>query len=316
MEQPADINQLREPFLRNELEIRLIVADNSRNLHSNPMKKILTTLSILSFSLITAIADTLQSLNVKDWTSYHAVSRGKYHAIGVSQDGRIDLYFMKRGAKINVRTPVEIKLIVERKLKKEGSKWTKKTIKKDGFITPPKPSEDPAKLSLHGIVTGDVEFKIDFAFSKEGVLMKAAFVGKPKDAETADYRLSLESEIDEMYSVSTKDRNDEKKIKSKTRGSELRITTRKGKGKATRFRFHEPIEVEKLEKEEIIALELKCEKNGRKDLFWSLADPKLGSFKIIPSADNKMPYDGFKLTTVLVDETGKKQGEGILLEYK
>lgn len=158
--------------------------------------------------------------------------------------------------------------------------------------------------------------KIDFTFTKGAVLMKAAIVGEPKDAKTSDYRLSIVSKIDKFATIDKTDVNDTKMIKSKTRGDELRIQTRENERSPTKVRFYEPIEIEKLEKEEIISIEAKADKIGRSKLRWSLANPKLGSLKIIPSATNKMPYDGFEVTTVLIDDTGKKQSEGMKLEYK
>jgi len=277
------------------------------------MKKLLTTLFIFSLSLACSRADSLPFLDVKDWTGYHATSKGKYHGIGVGPDGALHLFFMQRGAKINVRTPVELELLIERK-SKEGTRWIKKKVNKEAFIKPGKVTEDVEQLSLHGMITGDVEFKIDFEFMDDGVLMKADFVGKPADLDKADYRLSLVSDIESISTVSKEDANDEKKIKSKTRGHELRIETRKGK--PTKVRFYEPMDTETLEQEEIVSIELRSDKIGRKKLFWSLADPKQGSLRIEPDADNKMPFEGFKVFALLVDETGKKLGDGILLEYK
>ncbi len=278
------------------------------------MKKILTALTIFSLSFVITKAEPLPFLDIKDWLGYHALSKGKYHAIGLNQDGEINLFFMKRDAKINVRTPVELKLRIERKEKKVGSKWSTKSIKTDGFINPPKASEEAEKVTLHGVITGDIEFKIEASFTKEGVLMNAGFVGEPSDAAKADYRISLSSKVYEMYSMSKTAVDEAKDIKSKTRGCELRIGTRKGKPQ--KVRFYEPLDIEKLAKDEIVSLELKAEKIGRKNLYWSLANPKLGSLQIVPRAKSNMVYDGFKVSTVLLDETGKKLSDGILLEYK
>ncbi len=277
------------------------------------MKKLFTTLSIFALSVISSKADILTTVKIPNWQSYHMTSKSKNHGIGVLQDGSIELFFLKRGEKLNLNKPVELKLKIERRTK-NGTKWTTKSVKKDGFTNVQKAAENPEKLSLFGKITGGIEFKIDYTFTDKGVMMKAGFVGEPLDAKTADYRISVVSDVEELVTVSKDEENDIKKIKSKTRGSDLRIETRRGK--PTKIRFYEPIEVETLAKDEIVSIELKADKIGRKSLVWSLANSKLGSLKIEPDADNKMPYDGFKVSTILLDETGNIQSEGILLEYK
>jgi len=189
-----------------------------------------------------------------------------------------------------------------------------KKVRREGFIKPPTPTEQPNTVSLHGTITGDVEFKVDFKFSKDGVLMKGAFVAEPKDAATAEYRLSLVSDVKDLMHVSEAAADDIKKIKSKSRGHEIRLQSRKEK--PSKIRFYEIIDTDKLENSELTQVMLKADRLGRKDLYWSLADPKQGTLRLEAKADNKMPYDGLKIITVLVDESGKKLSEGILLEYK
>lgn len=279
------------------------------------MKSQFCIFTIIALCVSSAFADKLATLNVKNWLSYHSISAGKYHTVAVNTDGSIDLYFMKRDERINIRWPVELAIKVERKSKKKGSKWTTRKVKKDGFIQPPQSSENPDKLTLTGVVTGGVQFQLDFKFSKEGATLTAAFVGKPKDAAAADYRLSIISDIDSLVTINKSDRNDTKKIKNKTRGSELRLTSRKGK-RGDRIRFYEKIDHAKLKKLEVTAIELRTDKIGRRKLFWSLANSKAGKLLIEPKAENGMPYKGFIVSTVLVDESGKKHSEGIKLEYK
>ncbi len=260
------------------------------------------------------MAERLPLLKTKNWTSYHAVSKGIHHAVGIGVDGSVDLYFLKRGKKDNISWPVEMRVRIERKAKPAKgkiTKWVNKKVRKDSFVLPPKASDDIEELTLIGEVTGGTKFQLDFKFTKAGVLLSGKILDEPTDA---DYRIILESDIEKLSTISTADSKDVKKVKSKTRGDELNISTRNEK--ELRVKFYEVVDVKLLEKAQVTAVELKAKKIGRKKLSWSLANKKMGQLNIECKADNGMPYAGFTITTMLYDESGKQLGEGILLEYK
>ncbi len=260
------------------------------------------------------VAERLPLLKVKDWGSYHVLSKSSHHAVGVGVDGSIDLYFLKRGRKDNINWPVEMKVRIERKdkaTKGKSSKWVSKTVTKSGFVSPAKAAENPDELSLVGVVTGGIKFQLDFKFTKSGVMLAGKLLDNPQDA---DYRVILESDIDKLSTVTSSEGKDTKTVKKKTRGDEIRFETRNKT--SLKVKFYEVIDPVILGKAEITLVELKAKKIGRKKLTWSLVDEKLGQLNILSKADNGMPYAGFTITSVLYDETGKHHSDGVLLEYK
>lgn len=264
--------------------------------------------------VVNAIGDNLPSSERKSWMSYHAVSEGRNHTAAISMDGSLDLFFMKRSEKLNKSWPVLLKVRVERKEKSKGAKWSVKQLKKDGFENPLKQAENPKELNLVAKVTGDVKFRLIYEFTKYGVKCNAEFIGKPKDSAKADYRLILESEIDELVIIKKEDVDDDKAVKQKSKGTELHLTTRNER--PYRIKFHEKVDIAKQIKDEVTEVILKAEKIGRKKLTWQLTNPESGILSIEPKSDNGKLYKGFTISTVLVDETGKRASEGITLIYK
>ena len=264
---------------------------------------------MLIFPLPSANPSELPTLNNNDWLSYHAVYRGNGYAMAVDQEGSLDLYFIKRRAKINRTWPIRLSVVLERRDKSKQAKWVKKKIKRSGFDVKNGAKWQKESVSFIASVTGDVRFQINYKFSKQSVTLTAKLIDPPSDA---DYRLSLVSDIGSLVTLKKSDSS--RDLRKKTKGNQLLILSRNAK--PLKIRFHEKSDLRLLNKNQPTSITLKAPKIGSKKLTWKLASPKLGTLHLSYKASNGLPHKGFTVSTIIVDEHGKTVGSGITLMLK
>ncbi len=276
--------------------------------------KVLLIYSLLLCTIVsTAQADILKGLKDKGWSSYYAGFRGSGIEIAVDAKGHIKFYFTpKRKIRINRVWPIDTHIRVERRAK-GSKKWVKKKTKSDGFLSPKTVKIDQEKIEYHATATGDVQFKINLEFDKAGVNILAKMIGKPKDADKADYRLILESKMPTLMQSSTK--YDEKQLKSKTRGDEVKIEFKKSKDQ--RFPLYKVTDTNKINAANPKKITIKADKIGRKKFSWELLDPKESTaLQIKLKSNKKRLLTGFNINLTLADAQGNQYAKGIRIEYR
>ncbi|MGJ8657760.1 MAG: hypothetical protein ACSHX6_15035 [Akkermansiaceae bacterium] len=274
---------------------------------------LLCTLFLSALTTTSALANPLPSLDEKGWASYYAGFQGSGFELGVDTSGQVILYFAPRkNQRINTSWPVEAQIRVERR-DKDGEKWVQKKTSLDGFTTGDKVEFGQEKVEFVATVTGDVKFKVMIEFDKYGVNIQSEFANTPKDADEADYRLVLECKMPDLMPTSSK--YDEKELKGKTRGDEVRVEFKKEKDE--RIPLYVVQDPEKLTANLPTSIMLKADKIGRKKLTWSMLDSKdTGAFELEFKSSSNRFLDGFDLRSILIDEKGQRLSKGIRMEYK
>ena len=274
---------------------------------------LLCTLLLCALAPTSTFADPLPGLDKKNWVSYYAGYQGSGFEVGIDARGQVVFYFTPRkNDRINYAWPVEAEIRVERRDKGE-EKWVKKKTSLEGFTTTEKIEFGQEKAEFIATATGDVKFKVMFEFDKNGINIQAEMANTPKDAEEADYRLILESAMPTLMATSSK--YNERELKDKTRGDEVRLEFKKEKGE--RVRLYEVQETDKINTNLPKSITLKADKIGRKKLTWSMLDPKdQGALEIEFKSLTKRFLDGFNIRVILIDEKGTRLNKGIRLEYK
>jgi hypothetical protein len=151
------------------------------------------------------------------------------------------------------------------------------------------------------------------AFDRNGLDIQSEMVGKPEDADEADYRLVLETDMPTLMTGSSK--YDEKELKKKTRGDEVRLEFKEEKGQ--RIRLYEVADAQKITTTLPTSIKLEADKIGRKELTWSILDRKdKGTFELDFKSTSKRFLDGFNIRVIIVDEKGEQLTKGIRMEYK
>ncbi len=277
--------------------------------------KILFIYTILIVGLITpsSLADTMQGLKDKGWSSYHAGFQGSGFEVGVDTKGQVEFYFTpKKRIRINRAWPIESQIRIERREKGEDN-WVKKTTQLDGFTPMEKVALNQKDIEYQATVTGGVKFKVKITFDKSGVNIQSEMIGKPKDTDKAEYRLILESSMPALMTGSSK--YDEKELKNKTRGDEVRIEFKEAKGQ--RIRLYEVQDAKKISAILPTSIMVKADKIGRKKLTWSILDRKdKGALELDFKSTSKRFLDGFNIRVILVNEKSESLSKGIRMEYK
>lgn len=272
-------------------------------------------LSLLLCGLSTSLllAGPLPSLKETGWGSYHAGYQGSGMEIAVDVEGEIEFYFTpKKKLRMNRAWPIECNIRIERR-EKGKEKWVRKTTQRDGFTSAGDVEFGQDKIAYEATVTGGVKFKVDLQFDRNGVNIQSEMVGTPDDANEADYRLVLETAMPTILSGSSK--YDEKELKSKTRGDEVRIEFKKEK--EVKVRLYEETDIKKITAAFPTSIMLKADKIGRKKFTWSMLDSKdKGSLELEFKSNSKRFLNGFNIRTILTNEKGEPISKGIRLEYR
>jgi hypothetical protein len=271
------------------------------------------TLLIGGLTATSSLADTLIGLKDKGWASYYAGFLGSGFEVGVDTKGQVEFYFTpKKKLRMNRAWPIETQIRIERREKGED-KWVKKTTQLDGFTPMPKVQLDQENIEYQATVTGGVKFKVRIKFDKSGVNIQSEMIGKPEDADKADYRLVLESSMPTLMTGSSK--YNEKELKNKTRGDEVRVEFKEAKGQ--RIRLYEVQDAKKITTTLPTSIMVKADKIGRKKLTWSILDHKdKGTLELDFKSTSNRFLDGFNIRVILADEKGQQLTKGIRLEYK
>jgi hypothetical protein len=255
----------------------------------------------------------MQGLKDKGWASYYAGFQGSGYEAGIDTKGQIEFFFTPRkGERLNRAWPIEAQLRIERREKGE-SNWVQKTTQADGFTPMEKVEFDQENIEYLATVTGGAQFKVMVTFDRNGLNIQSEMVGKPEDAKEADYRLVLETDMPTLMSGSSK--YDEKELKNKTRGDEVRIEFKEEKGQ--RIRLYEVADAHKITTTLPTSIMLNADKIGRKKLTWSILDRKdKGTLELDFKSTSKRFLDGFNIRVIIVDEKGEQLTKGIRMEYK
>ncbi|MFT5633766.1 MAG: hypothetical protein ACI9SQ_001489 [Rubritalea sp.] len=274
---------------------------------------ILYALFLTGLTATSSFADTMQGLKDKGWASYYAGFQGSGYEVAIDTKGQIEFYFTPRkGERLNRAWPVEAQLRIERREKGE-SNWVQKTTKADGFTPMEKVEFDQENIEYLATVTGGVQFKVMVTFDRNGLNIQSEMVGKPEDADKADYQLVLETDMPTLMTGSSK--YDEKELKDKTRGDEVRIEFKEEKGQ--RIRLYEVADAQKITTTLPTSIMLNADKIGRKKLTWSILDRKdKGTLELDFKSTSKRFLDGFNIRVVIVNEKGEQLTKGIRMEYK
>jgi len=274
---------------------------------------LLCTILLGGLTATSSLADTLQGLKDKGWGSFYAGFQGSGIEMGVDTKGQVEFYFTpKKKLRMNRAWPIEAQVRIERR-EKGDEKWVRKTTQLDGFTPNGKVEFGQKDIEYQATVTGGVKFKVKITFDKSGVNIQSEMVGKPKDADKADYRLILETAMPSLMEGSSK--YSEKELKNKTRGDEVRIEFKEEKGQ--RIRLYEVQDAKKITTTLPTSIMLKADKIGRKKLTWSILDRKdKGALELDFKSTSNRFLDGFNIRVILVDEKGEQLSKGIRMEYK
>ncbi len=273
---------------------------------------LICTLLLAGLTTTSSLAGPLPTLKEKGWTSFHAGFVGSGFEAGVDAKGQIALYFTpKKKERLNTSWPVEVKFRIERRTKGK-EKWSYRKTQQDGFTSTGNVEFKQEKMEYVATATGDVKYKVTVKFNKSGMEISGEMVGKPKDADKAEYRLVLRSAMPSVMLGSSK--YNEKELKSKTRGDEVRLEFKEEKGQ--KIRLYEVTDANKINAIFPKSIMLKADKIGRKDLIWSMLDPKdKGALELEFKSSSNRFLDGFNITAILVDEKGEQVSKGIKLDY-
>jgi len=271
------------------------------------------TLLFSSTMLVQSHADVLRGLKEKGWGSYYGGYRGSGYEVGVDTLGKVQFYFTPRkGIRLNRAWPIEARIRIERREKGEKN-WVKKNIRGEEFTPMDKVSFGQENIEYIATVTGGAQFKCMLEFDKYGVNITSEMVGKLKDADTADYRLVLETQMPNMLTGSAKYK--EKELKKKTRGDEVRLGYKKESEE--KIPLYIAQDAEKLSTKNPMSIMLKSDKIGRKKLTWSILDKKdSASFSLDFKSTSRRFLDGFNMRVILINEQGEQLTKGIRMEYR
>lgn len=259
-----------------------------------------------------SLADTLQGLKDKGWASYYAGYQGSGFEVGVDTMGQVEFYFTPRkGERLNRAWPIEADIRIERREKGEEN-WVRKTTQLDGFTPMEKVEFDQEKIEYQATVTGGAQFKVMLEFDSNGVNIQSEMVGTPEDADKADYRLVLETDMPSLMEGSSK--YDERELKKKTRGDDVEIEFKKEKEQ--KIDLYEVADAQKITAMLPTSIMLDADKIGRKKMTWSILDRKdKGALEIDFKSTSKRFLNGFNIRVILVNEKGEQLTKGIRLEY-
>jgi hypothetical protein len=259
-----------------------------------------------------SLADTLQGLKDKGWASHFAGYHGSGFEIGVDTRGQVEFYFTPRkGERLNIAWPIEADVRIERREKGEEN-WVRKTTQLNGFTPMEKVELDQEKIEYQATVTGGAQFKVMLEFDKSGVNIQSEMVGTPADADKADYRLVLETDMPSLMEGSSK--YDERELRKKTRGDDVEIEFKKEKEQ--KIDLYEVADAKKITAMLPTSIMLDADKIGRKKMTWSILDRKdKGALEIDFKSTSKRFLDGFNIRVILVNEKGEQLTKGVRLEY-
>lgn len=273
---------------------------------------IILTSIIITLTTTSSFADNLLGLKEKGWSTFYAGYQGSGYEAGVDTMGQLEFYFTPRkGERLNRAWPIEAEVRIERREKGEDN-WVQKTTQQEGFTAKKQLEFDEEKIEFQATVTGGAQFKVMVAFDKSGVNIQSQMVGKPADAHEADYRLVIETDMPPMLSGSSK--YDEKELRKKMRGDDVRIEFKEDKEK--KVRLYEVEDAKKITKALPTSITVDADKIGRKKLKWSLLDSRdKGALEIDFKSSSKRFLDGFNIRHILVNEKGEQVSKGIRIEY-
>lgn len=259
------------------------------------------------------LAESLPILGKDSWAeTYHGYEYRKMDVLW-KKNGDILLFSKEKKERVSEAHAIVVKVKIEYK-KLGTSDWVRRTIQPDGFTWSSPANLQQEKVTVTGTVTGDVKFQIHLQHTKEGVEISSDFV-QPLDRTKAAYRLTLVSEMPDMYHFSHSEKKSD--IYAKTKRDRLKIIpVNEDLIREKKYPTNTYIELERYEEAGIEAVELEASRYEKNKIIWSLVDPKLGMLVITPKSRVLGFHKGFYVSAILESQSGKILNKGIRIHIK
>lgn len=265
------------------------------------------------FTSLTALeAAKLPTYGKSPWyKTYHGYKRKKVDTI-LTTKGEVNFYPIvekKRVAKgklINVFVAVEFK-------PNDSAYWKKKKVKSTGFSFTEQAHVQKEEVKIVSTVTGDIQYSLSLKHDKKGVFVAADFIKVPK-SDKGKYRLSIYTEIPNLYGLTSSKKKSE--VAAKTRGDNLLIQPKDKKKRPKRWKLNAEVRDAKFTEHEPAFFKLKTKRYGKNDIYISHKDKDPATSEILPINAQFGLHRGFRIRTTVVDEEGKKQSSGIRIEVR
>jgi len=206
---------------------------------------------------------------------------------------------------------ITINFLLEYK-EKNSDKWVKRKVKEFYITEGAKAPREIAEVVT--TVTGDVRFKLKIEHDKKGVNLSAEFVETP-DYSSAKYRLSIVSEVSDLYGIGVDDRKSA--VSSKLRGDGITIfPVHEKEVRKKKFKLQDEIDLTPYQSAGIKTIRLDANRYGKSDIYWYLLDGDKGTLDLELKNPEKGGHKGFRVSTILVDQIGELRSKGLRLEVK